>query len=130
METSADPGARALDVGTIPDQRVRWTGDRKPKPRNKIKTTIGMESSADLSAHSIGCADDELWLWGPQTNSYGQKQWGINEGRYGSAYSVRSFYTRKEAVAELRKMRRERAANEAIFELSQGHNLRIWPFTN
>lgn len=74
-----------------------------------MKTTIGMESSTDLKAHSTGSADGEIWLWGPQTNSYGNKEWGINVGRYGCAYSVRSFYTRKEAVTELRKMRRERA---------------------
>lgn len=73
-----------------------------------MKTTIRGESSTDLSSHSTGAADGELWLWGP-TNSYGHR-WGINEGRYGCAYSIRSFYTRKEAVTELRKMRRARAA--------------------
>jgi len=77
-----------------------------------MKTTIGSESSKDLSAHSIGSADGELWIWGPQTNSYGHREWGINEGRYGCAYSIASFYTRKEAVKALREMRRERAENE------------------
>jgi len=70
---------------------------------------IGNESSRNLNAHSVGSADGELWLWGPQTNSYGHKEWGVNEGRNGCAYSIRKYYTRKEAVAELRKLRAERA---------------------
>lgn len=74
-----------------------------------MKTTIGLESSSNLNSHSTGSADGELWLWGPQTNSYGHKEWGINEGRYGCAYAIRSFYSRKEAVTELRKLRRGRA---------------------
>ena len=78
-------------------------------PRN-MKKTIGNESSGDLGAHSTGNADGELWLWGPQTNSYGHREWGINEGRYGCSYSIRAFYSRTEAEAELRRMRREMAS--------------------
>jgi len=69
------------------------------------KKTIGGESSVNLTAHSVGTADGELWLWGPETDSYGHRQWGINEGRYGSAYSIRAFYSRSAAVAELRTLR-------------------------
>ena len=76
-----------------------------------MQTTIGKESSSNLNAHSTGNADGEIWLWGPVVNSYGDKEWGVNKGRYGSAYSVAKFYTRKEAVAAVRKMRSERAAN-------------------
>jgi len=74
-----------------------------------MKKTIGNESSSNLNSHSAGNADGEIWLWGPQTNSYGHNVWGVNTGRYGTAYSVAEFYTRNEAVAAVRKMRSERA---------------------
>ena len=70
---------------------------------------IGNESGRNLKHHSVGNADGELWLWGPRTNSYGNKEWGVNKGRFGCAYEVACFNTRKEAVAELRKLRSERA---------------------
>ena len=73
------------------------------------KITIGEESSRDLTAHSIGNADGEIWLWGPSENSYGEIEYGVNEGRHGCAYTVASFYTRKEAVAEVRKRRQQRS---------------------
>lgn len=79
-----------------------------------MKTTMGMESSVDLKTHSTDNADGEIWLWGPQKNSDGDIEWGIKKGRYGSVYSVCSFYSRAEAVAELRRMRRERAENHAL----------------
>jgi len=74
----------------------------------KTKTTIGNESSKDLSAHSAWNADGEIWVWGPQESAGGITQWGVNEGRYGSSYSVRMFYSRTEASREVRKLRRER----------------------
>jgi hypothetical protein len=73
------------------------------------KITIGNESSSNLNAHSIGNADGELWLWGPQINSYGEQEWGINEGRNGSCYSIATYWSRKEARHDLLQMRRERA---------------------
>ena len=73
-----------------------------------MKTTIGKESSRNLNAHSPGNADGEIWLWGPVINSYGEREWGVSNGRYGSAFLVAKFYTRKEAVATVRKMRNER----------------------
>lgn len=76
-----------------------------------MKTTIGLESSSNLKTHTTGSADGELWLWGPQTNSYGYREWGINEGRYGCVYSIRLFYSRTAAVAELRKLRNDRAVS-------------------
>ncbi len=76
----------------------------------KMKT-IGGESSKNLNAHTTGNADGQIWLWGSKTNSYGQREWGVNEGRFGCAYSVASFYTRTEAVEELRKLRHARTEN-------------------
>ena len=77
-----------------------------------MKITIGGENSNNLNAHSIGNADGEFWLWGPVTNSYGEKKWGANEGRHGSAYSVASFYTREEAAVKVRELRRDRQTGE------------------
>jgi hypothetical protein len=90
-----------------------------------MKTTIGLESSSNLNSHSTGSADGELWLWGPQTNSYGHKEWGINEGRYGCAYSIRSFNSRKEAVAELRKLRNDRAEQAETRKMEQAEQNKI-----
>jgi hypothetical protein len=84
-----------------------------------MKNTIGSESSKNLNAHSTGSADGEIWLWGPQTNSYGHKQWGINEGRAGCAYSIRAFYSRKEAVEAIKQLRNGRAEMAAFRELNK-----------
>jgi len=78
------------------------------------KITIGNESSRDLSQHSVGAADGEVWLWGPETNNYGSRQWGVNEGRYGSAYSTATFWSRTEAVAEVRRLRNQRAGSKSV----------------
>lgn len=91
------------------------------KKGGRRRTTIGGESSRDLTAHSTGSADGEFWLWGPQTNSYGHKEWGVNVGRYGSAYCEASFYTRKEAVAYLRKLRKDREASFARKEEEEAY---------
>jgi hypothetical protein len=81
-------------------------------PAKGRKITIGGESFRNLNAHSTGNADGEIWLWGPVVNSYGDKEWGVNKGRNGTAYSVAKFYTRKEATANVRELRRERAATK------------------
>lgn len=98
------------------DVQSHWVSAaiKRPKTKTKMKITIGNESSSNLNAHSVGSADGEIWLLGPQTNSYGHKEWGVNVGRYGCAYCDSKFYTRKEAVAEVRKMRRTRSENAKL----------------
>ena len=74
-----------------------------------MKNVIGGESSKNLGQHSAKGANGELWLWGPQKNGSGDLQWGVNEGRCDGVYCFSTFYTRKQAEAQLQKMRRERA---------------------
>ena len=54
-----------------------------------------------MKMKTMKTTDGEIWIWGPQTDSYGVRRWGVNEGRYGCSYSIRSFDSRKKAVAEL-----------------------------